>query len=405
MAQVTSILTCLPERGHEAVTDASRELEAAGSAGYRAADCTFTVQWSAIGRFCFRFPWRRVCFLWILMCIAIAKPSHASRNIVEVRNPYCERPVENPSMKLAEDLRIRGGTEEEFFFSRIADIAVDGTGRVYVVENSQNKVLVFDRGGAFIDNFGRQGEGPGDFTLPMAIAFDGEGLTYVADQYRISVFDSARTFVRSFDYGIAGGIVNGMVLDGQRCVFISCFEVFGQQIIHKYSNDGKSLVSFCDSYAIDTQEDVRIEQTYAGGSIDIDDGGAIWFSQRNPYEIRKFSGAGELLMVVYRENGFMHPPVVVRHGDAWEFRTLTASWGFGILSDGTIINSVSIARDSRKNYPWPSFVDVFAKSGDLLGSIGLDPVAIFCCADRSDRLYFVRYGSEDQEVMRCRLVR
>ena len=340
-----------------------------------------------------------------ILVLCIPHNAHAAGNVVEVRNPFAERPIESKTMKLTENLRIGGNTDDEFFFSRVGDVGVDRAGLVYVVENSQSKVLVFDKEGSFIDDFGRPGEGPGDFTLPFAIAFDDEGFTYVADQQRISVFDSARTFVRSFSHAIAGGIINGMVIDRQRCVFISCFEVFEQQIIHKYSNDGKLLTSFCDSYAAGTDEDIRIEQTYAGGPIDIDDDGAIWFSQRTPYEIRKYSGAGETLMTIQRDNGFVRPPVVVRHGDAWEFNMGTASYGFGILSDGTMINSVSIAHADRKNYPWPSFVDVFDKSGNLLGSIGLDPVTIFCCADQSDYLYFLRYGRENQEVVRFRFVR
>jgi len=74
------------------------------------------------------------------------------------------------------------------------------------------------------------------------------------------------------------------------------------------------VASFCDSYAVG---DVRTEQVYA-------------------YEIRKFSDAGQLLMVIDRENTFMGEAEVVRMGDAVQYTTPTASYGFCVLSDGTI---------------------------------------------------------------------
>ena len=90
----------------------------------------------------------------------------ASRNKVEVRTPFAERPTAGQSMKVDEDLG--AGNGEEFFFARIADIAVGPAGRIYVIESAQNKVLVFEKNGPFLDSFGQQGEGPADSaSLPL----------------------------------------------------------------------------------------------------------------------------------------------------------------------------------------------------------------------------------------------
>ena len=46
----------------------------------------------------------------------------------------------------------------------------------------------------FIGEFGSYGEGDGQFVWPTAIALDGEGQVYVADEWlnRISIFDQRR---------------------------------------------------------------------------------------------------------------------------------------------------------------------------------------------------------------------
>ena len=305
-------------------------------------------------------------------------------------------------MTLVEDLRIVGGDDDPFFFARVVAIAVDDAGRIFVVEQSQHKVFVFNESGEFVGEFGKFGEGPGDFTLPSGIAFGTDGHTYVVDQSQISLFDSKQTFVRSFRHERPGCLSSGFIVAPDGSVFVSCFDPFEKTMVHKYDREGRHVVSFGESYA-GKNEDPRIEQTYAVANIAANSDGNIWLSQQTPLLIRKYSPDGELLMNVHRDNGFVKPPVVKVNGETYEFYFGTASYGFGLLPDGTLINSIIFAANEKKNHPWPSFIDLFTPDGTLSGSVGMDPVSLFECSDKAGRLYFMVRG-DDIAVSRCRLV-
>ncbi len=70
------------------------------------------------------------------------------------------------------------------------DLAVDRYGRVFVADTYNNRIQVFDDGGAYILAWGSQGDGAGEFWLPCGIALDQNGAVYIADTLnrRVQVF-------------------------------------------------------------------------------------------------------------------------------------------------------------------------------------------------------------------------
>ncbi len=119
-------------------------------------------------------------------------------------------------------------------FSTATALAVDGSGNVFVGEgdqtgsNSVARVSKFDSAGVRTLQFGTPGAGPGQMNLPYAIAFDGSGNIYVAENSgsRLQKFDSSGTFVSvlaSSGSGCADGVVNqaaGVAVYGSS-VFVS----------------------------------------------------------------------------------------------------------------------------------------------------------------------------------------
>jgi sugar lactone lactonase YvrE len=78
------------------------------------------------------------------------------------------------------------------------DVAVGPDGQVYVADGyGNNRVMVFDAAGRYVREWGRMGAGPGEFSLPHAIALDSQGRLYVADRNnaRIQVFDTEGRFL------------------------------------------------------------------------------------------------------------------------------------------------------------------------------------------------------------------
>lgn len=73
--------------------------------------------------------------------------------------------------------------------SQVNDLAVDGSGNIYLLDNMLNRVYIFDDKGQYVDRFGGKGQEAGQLDRPEALALDGKNRLYIADGNFISIFD------------------------------------------------------------------------------------------------------------------------------------------------------------------------------------------------------------------------
>jgi len=103
------------------------------------------------------------------------------------------------------------GVGVEPLFNRPMGAAFGNDGQIYVVDSGNNRVVVFDKNGRYLVQFGGLGVakpapggtytwGPGRFNYPTDIAIDEDGHLYVADfrNDQIQVFDEIGRFLRVF---------------------------------------------------------------------------------------------------------------------------------------------------------------------------------------------------------------
>ncbi len=78
---------------------------------------------------------------------------------------------------------------EEIIFGTISTSAASPSGKVFLGDNGQKKIHVFDADGNYVDSFGREGSGPGEFQMIRKI---------ITDDHQIHVFDVIHRMVHVF---------------------------------------------------------------------------------------------------------------------------------------------------------------------------------------------------------------
>ncbi|MFA5839973.1 MAG: 6-bladed beta-propeller [Candidatus Margulisiibacteriota bacterium] len=122
----------------------------------------------------------------------------ASGNIYVLDNDSYGIPNHNCVQKFDSDgnFVLKFGTEEVQYVG--AGIAVDHTGRIYIADYSNHRILRFSNTGTFETQWGSEGNGNGQFgSIASDIAIDSSGYVYVTDpdNSRIQVFDSDGNFI------------------------------------------------------------------------------------------------------------------------------------------------------------------------------------------------------------------
>jgi len=135
--------------------------------------------------------------------------------------------------------------EEDGQFTWPNSIAVDQQGNVYVTDEWQQHISVFDADGIFLKKWGTQGEGDGDWNRPAGIAFDADDNLLVVDSLnsRVQKFTSDGHFISKFGGpGSGEGQFNtpwGINTDRQGNIYVADWR---NDRIQKFSAEGQFLM-------------------------------------------------------------------------------------------------------------------------------------------------------------------
>jgi len=115
--------------------------------------------------------------------------------VTVVKNPI-EPIYPEEVLIIEEELSIGYDEEDEnYMFTYISHICVDGNGRIYVLDRRESHVKLFDQNGLYIRTIGRQGQGPGEFNRPFFIYYPRNELL-VMEFDRLSFFSPEGKLLR-----------------------------------------------------------------------------------------------------------------------------------------------------------------------------------------------------------------
>jgi hypothetical protein len=128
----------------------------------------------------------------------------------------------------------------------------------------------------------------------------------------------------------------------------------------------------------------------------------VYYTQFTPYEIRKFSPEGELLLTIHRENDYMKRPRIERRGDGATFYGFSMSTCIVVLDDGKFLNVLRHLPNDTDFTNAKTVLDLFDAEGRLLKTLVKEGRVSVRCRDAKGRLYAIE-EHEVPEVVRYRL--
>ena len=135
-------------------------------------------------------------------------------------------------------------------------MAFDGQERLYVTDERNHRITVFDSSGTFLSKWGEFGHEEGELNGPAGITIDAEDNVYVVDQHnnRVQKFTlDGRYLLQWGEEGSGEGQFNlpwGAAVDGQGDVYVADWR---NDRIQKFASDGRFLASFGESGEADGQ--------------------------------------------------------------------------------------------------------------------------------------------------------
>jgi len=163
-------------------------------------------------------------------------------------------------------------------------VAVDGSGNVYVADQGNARIQKFDRNGAFLTKWGSAGTGDGQFYQASGVAVDGSGNVFVIDGAgNVQKFDGNGTFLTKWGSpGLGDGqfaTPMGVAVDAAGNVYVGDFA--GR--VQKFDGNGNFLLKW---------------QAYGSRGVAVDASGNVYTvagSTSSNNRVDKYDGSGNSL--------------------------------------------------------------------------------------------------------------
>jgi DNA-binding beta-propeller fold protein YncE len=102
----------------------------------------------------------------------------------------------------------------------VDDVAVDGLGSSYLVNDIDARIYKFNADGKYVDRFGVKGDAPGQLDKPSRIVVDPEGRLAISDLDGFDFFTSEGEFLDGMPWDYTFGGIRGFAFDMEGHLFV-----------------------------------------------------------------------------------------------------------------------------------------------------------------------------------------
>ncbi len=281
----------------------------------------------------------------------------------------------------------------------IKAIEVSSDGRVYILDAGNFRVVVFDKQGQFLFQFGARGAGPGEFNQAWDMALDAAGNVYVLDvsAKRIVKFSPQGRYVDNIQ-NVSGDAFdlrgNNLLLTQMR---LTTFGVFAQVMDLK-----SARIKFTLELSYTYDPNVTSGGISLGERYQFLRDGKIYLAVPYPYEIRKYSPTGKLEMRILKKDSRVAAPYIKIEGDMRFIMDRGMAGPCFLTRMGLLLNSVYWFVPGEEGRIRKTAIDFFDVQGHFLGSIDLPASQKLVAVDDLDNLYLVQ-PEPYEKVIRVRM--
>jgi len=255
---------------------------------------------------------QNIMFILILVSLLIISCSKDKTHTVEIKNgvrlvhnikPKCDFPI--VGLEFVRRIGELEPEDERYMFQEPLSIDRDENGCLYILDNKACTIKKFDRNGQYVSEFGRRGQGPGEFEIPQKITIGGEGKLMVSTLgSTFHFFDLSGTFIKRLQLKRYQGIYMKMMKSGILVGYSMEFRGENSKdnkILKTFDLEGNVLHQFGEPFLVDKVQSSWFAN-FSVVEIDSEDNIFVNFTHQN--RIEKYSSTGELLMRIDRELPF-----------------------------------------------------------------------------------------------------
>jgi len=336
-------------------------------------------------------------------------------------------------VRFVEQLRIPGASfPEDKLIRYIGGIIENIEGDVFILDTDSHHILKFDSKGKYLKTIGREGQGPGDFSIPTSMTIKNDHIyVYEFGNYRFSVLDNQGKFLKIIKTKQAFGWVRKLAWLPNGDVVMEHFrnhrtgENPQESLLNLYTKDfkfKKTLVSKRIKHFIYVQT-VMLRQPYPDTLIwDWDGISKLVYGFSRTFQLTLFdfsSGKKKIIDHKYEPVGITQQEKDEFFKDYnWEGKRLKGKVPKVMIDNSPFPEHkppfFNMAFDHEGNlivFPLEksSFFYVFHKSGEFLTRVDL-PVAlradvIFNPRGNDFWFYHINEENEDKQIIKYKLTR